>query len=151
MVNTYFPARTVTVLGQLRARPVPSPQCPEFDRNGGGPRGYSLRLTAPNAIYCTTDGSDPRLPGGPNPHALRLPSTADLILDRSTTARRADGANWSALHEARFIVGRAPGPASSSFRAALSSGRADGGRALGGLRRRSGVRVLELVNTTDQP
>lgn len=81
---------------------------PAFNQRGGliAP-GFALTMsTRPQdhgLIYYTTDGSDPRLPGGAvNPNArvyqwpLPLPGTTHL------KARLLDGLTWSALAEARF-------------------------------------------------
>ncbi len=115
MVSTYFPARTATLLNQLRSYGLyPRLDAPEFDPPAGQVSfGTPVRLSGAAAVLCTLDGSDPRLPGGSaNPQALRLGSTASLVLERTSTlrARSWDGTNWSALHEARFVIGRAPRP-----------------------------------------
>jgi len=156
MVNTYFPARTGIVLSQLRSYSLyPRVNAPEFDRHGGTvPAGFTLQLTSTNAIYCTTDGSDPRLPGGaPNPLAIRLPASAALVFDHSTTlrARALDGTNWSALHEARFIVGGAPGPGDLAI-SELNYHPAEPTAAEreAGFEDAEEFEFLELVNPTDQ-
>ncbi|MGK0186094.1 MAG: hypothetical protein ACI9R3_001877 [Verrucomicrobiales bacterium] len=69
--EVWFPQRTEILLDQLRATRVRGAalypvETPEFLQRGGlvAP-GYAPRLTtASGAIYYTTDGSDPRLPGG---------------------------------------------------------------------------------------
>ena len=56
-------------------------------------------------IYFTTDGSDPRLPGGAiAPSASTF--TADLILNDNAfvRARTRNGAEWSGLTEAFFTI-----------------------------------------------
>lgn len=61
--------------------------------------GYQLRMTAPaGVVYYTTDGTDPRLPGGlisPNARAY----TGPLVIERTThvIARAFDGTLWTPL------------------------------------------------------
>lgn len=65
--NTFFPQRTARLIQQLRLHPSWWPvEPPELSRLGGSvPAGYQLTFSAPvGAVYFTTDGSDPRLPGG---------------------------------------------------------------------------------------
>lgn len=93
------------------AKPLfPSVKAPEFNVLGGEvPRGFVMRITDPNfggRIYYTTDGSDPRLPGG------RLSGSAKRALDPfiltesgPVRARVQLGSTWSPLMEADFIVG----------------------------------------------
>ena len=76
--------------------------------------GLSLNLitaatTGDIAIYYTLDGSDPRLPGGEINTASAQPYTGPVSLVRTVTvkARAKSGDVWSALTEARFIVGTA--------------------------------------------
>mgnify|MGYP002356278855 CR=1 FL=1 len=143
-----FRSRTHSLYPRLAA--------PEFEPNGGTvPPGFTLHMTATTAIYCTLDGSDPRLPGGSvHPQAIRLPAAADLVIDRSVTlrARACEGTDWSALHEARFIVGRLPGPGDLAI-SELNYHPADPTEAevLVGCKDPSAFEFIELVNTSDQP
>ncbi|MCC5804944.1 MAG: chitobiase/beta-hexosaminidase C-terminal domain-containing protein [Opitutales bacterium] len=63
--------------------------------------GRTLRMTAAVPVYYTTDGNDPRLPGGGiHPDAVLIspaPGEADIALNRSDRifARAFDGADWS--------------------------------------------------------
>ncbi len=157
MVNSYFPARTAIVLEQLRTHSLyPRLAAPEFEPNGGTvPPGFTLHMTATSAIYCTLDGCDPRLPGGSvHPQAIHLTAAADLAIDRSVTlrARACDGTDWSALHEARFIAGRLPGPGDLAI-SELNYHPADPteAEALAGCNDPSAFEFVELVNTADQP
>jgi hypothetical protein len=76
--EVYFPQRTEVVLGQLRktkvGREILYPiDAPEFSQRGGTvPSNFKpALLTEEGSIYFTTDGSDPRLPGGEiNPTAM---------------------------------------------------------------------------------
>jgi hypothetical protein len=157
MVNTYFPARTAIVLEQLRAHGLyPRLAAPEFDHHAAVlPPGFALHLTATAPIYGTLDGSDPRLPGGAvNPLAFRLAATADLVLERSATvrARAYDGTRWSALHEARFVVGRAPRPGDLVISELHYDPSAPTeAERLAGHDAAASFEFLELVNTSDQP
>lgn len=82
--NTFFPLRTARVLQQLKARgwwalPPPDPSVPE----GRVPAGQLVSFTTTTGtVYFTTDGSDPRLPGGAiNPKArARITGTTERIL-----------------------------------------------------------------------
>ena len=72
-------------------------------------------LTAPAGatIYYTTDGSDPRLPGGaiaPNAQSFSQP----LAIARPTPvrARALLGSEWSAINDALFVL---PGTAPATF------------------------------------
>ncbi|MBI1841531.1 MAG: lamin tail domain-containing protein [Verrucomicrobia bacterium] len=76
--ETYFPQRTAALIGQFKRRagwwPADPPVLSRL--NGVVPLGYPLLFaTEVGAVYFTTDGSDPRLPGGKiNPAARRLNS-----------------------------------------------------------------------------
>ncbi|MCC6231307.1 MAG: CotH kinase family protein, partial [Verrucomicrobiales bacterium] len=77
LLNTYLPQRTGVVLAQFRASGLyPGTDAPEFTPHGGPVPPAStvtLSTTAAELLY-TTDGSDPRLPGGElNPRAVRVP------------------------------------------------------------------------------
>jgi len=71
LINTFFPARSQIVLGQLKNRGLyPRVDAPVFRINGvykhGGDVTANARLSmtgAGGAIWYTLDGSDPRLPG----------------------------------------------------------------------------------------
>jgi hypothetical protein len=84
----------------------PAIDVPVFSQDGGlVPTGFDLTMSASHgAIYYTTDGSDPRLPGdgaiAPGATIYRSP----LVLTSTThlKARVLDGDVWSALHEATF-------------------------------------------------
>jgi hypothetical protein len=79
LVNTFFPQRGAILMNQLRARAGWYPvEAPEMSQHGGAvASGTQVQLTAAaGAIYYTTDGSDPRLPGGAiSPTALAYSAT----------------------------------------------------------------------------
>ena len=89
MVNQYFPGRQAVVFSQMRTSGLyPSVDPPEFNQRGGTvPTGFDLAFTNGNNIYYTTDGSDPRLPGGGvNPSASATGSglaTVTLVDDNA--------------------------------------------------------------------
>lgn len=103
----YFPERTAVVLEQFRSIGLLSPVlAPTLSQTGGAvPFGFELLLDAPQGdVWVTTDGSDPRLPGGaPSAAAKRVRS---LVLEASTRvrARALVGDTWSPLVEADFVV-----------------------------------------------
>jgi hypothetical protein len=68
-------------------------------------------MTSPSggSIYYTTDGSDPRLPGGAiSPTAQLYTSALTLGASSRVKARTLVGANWSALAEAIFLLPTQP-------------------------------------------
>lgn len=90
-----------------------------YNQHGGTVApGFEMRMTAgtetvPQAgdIYYTLDGSDPRLPlGAVNGTAKLYERGSAVVLTNSATvkARVRDGASWSPVNEARFLVGYAP-------------------------------------------
>jgi len=120
MVNSYFINRHGIVLSQLRTAGLyPTLDAPEFrETSVAGPligsstvaAGTVVALNNPGGvgtIYCTTNGSDPRVYysgavadgviTNPPPFALNGPVTLK--------ARVLNGATWSALNEATFTVG----------------------------------------------
>ena len=114
LLNNFFPRRTAIVMGQLRANDLyPDTEAPEFEVNGnrqhGGTvaAGAQLGLSNPDGqgtIWFTTDGSDPRLPGGAVNTASATRFTGPLLLSTASTfkARVLNGNEWSALSEAFF-------------------------------------------------
>jgi hypothetical protein len=106
LLDTYIPQRSGIVLEQLRDRRLyPKSGAPDFSVHGGMvARGTEVLLGS--SVQYTTDGSDPRLPGGnPNPNAI---SGSSLVLNESThlkARKRTIFGDWSALTEAFFTVG----------------------------------------------
>lgn len=75
VTDTYFVQRTDILLNQLRSRGWYPVEAPEFEQHGGEiAAGFSPVITSdPGTVYLTTDGSDPRLPGGAiNPRAIPM-------------------------------------------------------------------------------
>jgi len=66
VLNTYLTQRRDIVAAQFRARGwLPALAAPRFSTNSAAvPPGYTLLVSATNTFYYTTDGTDPRLPGG---------------------------------------------------------------------------------------
>jgi hypothetical protein len=106
LLGTYFPQRTAALLGQLRTQGLyPSVDAPEFSQFGGAiSNGFMLSMTAPNTIFYTLDGSDPRDPGTGAAQGLIYAAAIPLIHATRVKARAHDGATWSALAEAVFTV-----------------------------------------------
>ena len=94
MVNNYFPNRQAVVFNQMRAHNLyPDLDAPEFNQHGGVvlPE-FNVRFAADATVYFTTDGSDPRLPGG----AIN-PSATSASSGTTTTTLLATGAPVRAL------------------------------------------------------
>ena len=102
------------LLSALRSeRYYPSLLPAAFSMPGGEvQQATTLSISNPNPfgigdILYTTDGTDPRLPGGDvSPHALAARSNATVQIDRTTLvrARILDETTWSPLHEALYVV-----------------------------------------------
>lgn len=113
LLEDYFPVRSGVLLAQLRnAQPrlYPLVDAPIMEPHGGSwPGGVTVSLGGGSGatIYYTTDGSDPRLPGGGiNPTALVYSSPFALVGPTlEVKARAFDGTEWSALEHAPFAVG----------------------------------------------
>ena len=105
ILNNWFPTRSSDYLGYLQAAGYyPSIPAPAFS---GGNVANDTTISYPVAgmtVYVTTDGSDPRLPGGGiNPQAIVSNST--LLSQNSLLRARAKSAtDWSALNEAFYTV-----------------------------------------------
>lgn len=104
LLRDYFPRRSAIVLDQFRSAGLyPRTEPPVMNQRGGEvPAGFQLTLTAPRGIiYYTTNGTDPRAALG------RLTYTGPIVLQDLTTLRTRvlNGQEWSALNEARFVVG----------------------------------------------
>ena len=121
-VRAYFPRRSAKVVEQLRNQGwYPLIDAPEFlinqERQHGGEvqAGDTLSFYVPEmngTVYYTTDGSDPRLPGGEiSLKAHVLEPNAVISIDRATQikARTFEGEHWSAVTEATFfLTGQTP-------------------------------------------
>jgi hypothetical protein len=87
----------------------PSIDAPDFSREGGTrTSNLQLTITNPNAsgiIYYTTNGSDPRLPGGGlSASAITYTGAIDIQNDTTIKARIKDGNTWSAMHEGTYFT-----------------------------------------------
>ena len=115
LLADFFPQRTAIVMDQLRAHNLyPDTEAPEFEVDGvrqhGGTvaAGALLGLDNPNSgqgtIWFTTDGSDPRMPGGAvnTASATRFTGPFPLAIAGTFKARILKGSEWSALSEAFF-------------------------------------------------
>ena len=113
----YFPGRSNTVFGQLESAGLyPATDAPEFNVNGspmyGGyvSLGDSITITNPNGagtIYYTTNGNDPRLPGGAvNSAGGAITYTAPITVPNTIhlRARVLNASEWSALSEAVYAI-----------------------------------------------
>jgi len=120
MLNSYFVNRPAIVLGQLRAAGLyPNLDAPEYREattagvvlgSGRVPAGYVVALNNPNGtgtIYCTTNGSDPRVYYSGAVASGVLTNPAPLMLNATVTlkSRVLNGTTWSALNEAVFTAG----------------------------------------------
>ena len=112
LATSYFPGRTATVVGQLRAAGLfpRTAVAPSF----GMPPGRvapdtRVSLSAPaGELYFTADGSDPREPftGVVAGTASLYVSPIPLLFTTVVKARARVGGEWSALAEGTFEVGR---------------------------------------------
>ncbi|MDA1006252.1 MAG: lamin tail domain-containing protein [Verrucomicrobia bacterium] len=96
-LRNWVVTRNANVLGQLTLPYVPRPT---FNHPGGEVvSGFGLTMTSPaGQIYFTTDGSDPRLPGGAVAPTATL-YTGPVLIDRATrlSARTLNSGNWRGL------------------------------------------------------
>ncbi len=109
LLGTYFPQRSSIVFNQLRNDDLyPAVDAPGMNVLGGEvPLGFHVSLSASaGEIYYTTDGSDPRVPGGEiSPTALLyVHQSFPVMNDLTVKARVLDNGQWSALTEAEFSV-----------------------------------------------
>ena len=104
----FFPRRTKVVIRQLRNAGYYPLEAPEFSQRGGTvPAGFKLSISGKNGkIYYTTDNTDPRLPGGRvSPSAQAYTDAIKLKVSTTIKARVKFRSKWSAINEARFVVG----------------------------------------------
>jgi hypothetical protein len=113
-----MPKRTEIVVGQLREDSLyPSIEPPVFSagqtiivRKINGSSGYQLTITNPNtsgSIFYTTDGNDPRSPGGTeNPAATSSDGSVTITINTTTlvNARIRNESEWSALRDLLIVI-----------------------------------------------
>lgn len=110
LLDTYIPQRPAIVLDQFRAIDLyPATDAPTFSQHGGTvPRGFSVAINAPDTVFYTTDGSDPRATGGTVAGtATQASPGVALTLNESTRLRartRASDGEWSALSDTVFTI-----------------------------------------------
>lgn len=117
VVQDYLPYRTEVMIDQFAQHGLaPALAAPAFEVAGvpkyGGRvvSGSALSFTTDSGVvYYTTDGTDPRLPGGGlNPNAVQFnPATSPPITlesSRRLMARARAGSKWSPLIDATFAV-----------------------------------------------
>ncbi|MCB1125778.1 MAG: lamin tail domain-containing protein, partial [Verrucomicrobiae bacterium] len=108
LLRDYFPRRSAIVLDQFRSAGLyPVTAAPTIIPAGGVlPPGETVTLSAPaGTIYYTTDGSDPRQPGGTvNPGARHY--TAPIRIDRTSrvVARTFQNNRWSGPTASTFVT-----------------------------------------------
>ncbi|MDA7888765.1 CotH kinase family protein, partial [Akkermansiaceae bacterium] len=80
---------------------------PTFSQNGGiVADGFQLNMTvSQGGVYYTTDGSDPRAPGGAPAGGAINGGMVTLNETTTVTARAYDGAQWGAPTIATFVIG----------------------------------------------
>ncbi len=108
MRNDFFPRRLTYVLADFKAKGLfPTLEAPEADPEAGRiDMGDPVSLDAHHgAIWFTTDGSDPRLPGGAvSPTAARYSNEIPIDHTQVVSARVLAGHEWSALTQAQYTV-----------------------------------------------
>lgn len=106
VVTNYLPFRCDNVVSQFVSRGwYPSLGAPRCNTNNATvPLAFTASLLASNVFYYTTDGSDPRLPGGTiNPQATRISQTNQILItskapwryfDSGTAPTNSAGRSW---------------------------------------------------------
>lgn len=108
LFKEYFPERSDIVVQLYRQEGLfPSIDAPNFNQHGGivsSP--FEVAISAGDGtIYYTTDGTDPRLPGGAVSNTSLTYSTPIRVTEDTTfMARVLKDGEWSALNEATFNV-----------------------------------------------
>jgi len=119
LMTDYFVNRPDIAVEQFEDRGLFSDvDLPKFENHGGHfESGHAVKIKksifARGTLYYTTDGSDPRLPGGDLSDAA-IKYADPIALEETTTiikARLLGSKEWSALVEATFVIGAAPATA----------------------------------------
>jgi hypothetical protein len=112
LLTQFFPQRTGRVVQQfIRAGLYPALAAPVASPPGGEfTTPFQLELSVPaGSIYYTTDGRDPRLPGGaPSTEARLYTGPIPIDVTRSVAARTWRTNAWSALMVAEFTAAPPP-------------------------------------------
>ena len=151
-IDNYFPQRHTFFLNQLEAEDLyPSTEAPEFAQHGGiVPAGYRLTITAGAgaSIRYTLDGADP-MDNGTIIYSSAVPLSGQVTV----RARAREGAEWSALTEATFLVGAMPASASNLVMSELNyrPASASPAEALAGFTDRDAFEFIELMNVGSLP
>ncbi|MGI8604618.1 MAG: lamin tail domain-containing protein [Verrucomicrobiales bacterium] len=111
--NAYLPslydnANSFATIRKLQAAGMyPATVPPSFSQHGGSmPSGFQLSITAPaGQIYYSLDGTDPRQAFTGTAVGTLYQGPVSLTQTGVVKARAQNGAEWSALTEATFIVG----------------------------------------------
>ncbi len=98
-----------TVIAQLQAAGLlPATAAPQFSQHGGEvSASFSLGISTSTSgtVFVTTDGSDPRLPGGAvSTDAAPYTNPLTLTNNAFVRARTRNGSEWSGLTEAFFTI-----------------------------------------------
>jgi hypothetical protein len=107
MATSWFPARTNTVIGQFQTRGwFTTVAAPTLSQLGGQvASGYVLSLTSSaGTVWCTTDGTDPRLQGGAVSSSATSVSSLTITRPTWVKARVLSGGTWSALVDVMFTI-----------------------------------------------
>ncbi len=94
VLTQYLPFRCDNVVSQFVSRGwYPSLGAPRCNTNNAiVPLAFAASILASNVFYYTTDGSDPRLPGGGiNPQATRISQTNQVLITSKASWRYFDG------------------------------------------------------------
>ena len=101
-IKTWLATRMEWIDGQFLTPPVLTPAGGEIAA------GTTVDLDTSASVYYTTDGSDPRLPGGAiNPDALMTSRSIEITATTHITSRARNRTGWSAPTMAVYIVGTA--------------------------------------------
>ncbi len=110
-IRALIPGNGAQLISAMRAENFYPDIDPATMSQQGGlvPSGFKLGLTNPNSggtIYYTTDGSDPRLPGGGINSGGLIYNGTKVTLNANTQIRLRvkNGSTWSALNEAAFTI-----------------------------------------------
>ncbi len=121
ILNSYLPYRNPIFIDQLRGAGLyPDVDAPTFYINGSYQHGGTLSAgdvlgidnpydPADATVYYTLDGTDPRSAGGGIAHtAVAYTGPVAIHANTAVKARVYDGAEWSALVEAIYLLDTAP-------------------------------------------